>query len=255
VPLISERDAAVLLEIVSGGALEDGLEPFPSSVLSGLARLIPSDAFVGYEEADFEGGFRVIEEVDVVGDDGPATAQSLVEVFREYGWQNPLCGLLHARSERVLRLSDNLTARQRRTLEFDALVWRPLGIHDGLRLWLPAEGTRVRSIYLERSGKNYTERDVTLLSLLRPHLVRMRINAELRSRGSGHRGLTPREAEVLGWIARGKQNAEIARLLFISPHTVRKHVENIFEKLNVRTRTAAVAALNGATPTLHSHSC
>jgi len=240
--LISDRDAAALLEIVSDGASDTGLEPFPSSVLSGLARLIPSDVFVGYEESDVGDGFRVIEEIDVVGEDGPAKAESLVDVFAEYGWQNPLCGSRHARDERVLRLSDHLTARRRRELEFDALVWRPLGIRDALRIWLPATGTRVRSIYLERSLKNYARRDVTLFTLLRPHLVRMGRNAGFRRRASGHRGLTPREAEVLGWIAHGKQNAEIARLLFISPHTVRKHIENIFEKLDVRTRTAAVAA-------------
>ena len=122
-------------------------------------------------------------------------------------------------------------------------MWRPLGIHDALRLWLPAAGTRVRSIYLERSRKNYSDRDVTLLSLLRSHLIRMRMNAEFRRRASGRSQLTPRESEVLGWIAHGKQNSEIAQLLFISRHTVRKHVENIFEKLDVRTRTAAVASL------------
>jgi DNA-binding CsgD family transcriptional regulator len=63
---------------------------------------------------------------------------------------------------------------------------------------------------------------------------------------NGYRGLTTREAEVLGWIARGKTNGQIARLLFISSHTVRKHVENIFEKLDVRTRTAAAAAAYAA---------
>jgi DNA-binding CsgD family transcriptional regulator len=103
----------------------------------------------------------------------------------------------------------------------------------------------VRSIYVERSGKNYTRRDITLLTLPRPHLMRMKINADFRRGGGGRLGLTPREAEVLGWIARGKQNGEIAELLFISPFTVRKHVQNIFEKLDVHTRTAAVAALNG----------
>ncbi len=56
---------------------------------------------------------------------------------------------------------------------------------------------------------------------------------------TGHKGLTPREAEVLGWIGRGKTNSEIASLLYISPHTIRKHIENIFEKLKVHTRTAA----------------
>lgn len=245
VGVINERDASALLEIVSDGASDRGTEPFPSTVLSGLARLIPSDVFVGYEEADFGGGFRVIEEVDVVGEDGRATADSLVDVFCEYGWQDPLRGSLHALDERVLRLSDHLTLRQRRKLAFDTLVWRPLRIRDALRMWLPASGTRVRSIYLERSWKNYNMRDVTLLSLLRPHLIRIQNNADFRRRANGHRGLTPREAEVLGWIAHGKQNAEIARQLFISPHTVGKHVEHIFEKLGVRTRTAAAAYARG----------
>ena len=144
-----------------------------------------------------------------------------------------------------MRLSDHLTVRQRRKLEFDALVWRPLRIRDALRLWLPASGTRVRSIYLERSSKNYNLRDVTLLSLLRPHLIRIQTNADFRRRASGRRGLTSREAEILGWIAHGKQNAEIARQLCISPHTVRKHIEHIFEKLGVRTRTAAAAYARG----------
>jgi DNA-binding CsgD family transcriptional regulator len=243
VAVISERDAAALLEVVSDGACEDGLEPFPSRVLSGLAHLIPSDVFVGYEEDDFSDGFRVIDEVDVVGDDGAATAESLAGVFQEYGWQDPLRGCEHAHETRVLRLSDHLTAHARRKLPYDALVWRPLRIHDALRLWLPAPRRRARSIYFERSRKNYSNRDVTLLSLLRPHLIRMRMHAEFRRRASGRSELTPRESEVLGWIAHGKQNSEIAQLLFISPHTVRKHVENIFEKLDVRTRTAAVAAL------------
>lgn len=228
------------MEIVHQGAAEAGTEPFPWRVLASIERLIPSDAFVGYEEAEFIGGrvagFQQVEQVDVVGE--PPTP-ALVEVLRKWGRQDPLCGVLHAREEKVLRLSDLLTRRQRRKLEYDDLVWRPHGIDDALRLWLPARRNRVRSIYFERAGKKYTNREVTLLSLLRPHLVRMRADAAFRRRLNGDRGLTARESEVLGWVASGKTNAEIARLLFISPHTVRKHLENIFEKLNVRTRTAA----------------
>ena len=69
----------------------------------------------------------------------------------------------------------------------------------------------------------------------------MGINAKSRGRIGNGRGLTPREAEVLGWVARGKTNVEISAVLFISPLTVCKHLENIFEKLGVRTRTAAAA--------------
>jgi DNA-binding CsgD family transcriptional regulator len=108
-------------------------------------------------------------------------------------------------------------------------------------MWLPAPPGRARSVYLERAGGNYTERERTLFGLLRPQLDRMRINAESRRRIRPRRGLSPREAEVLGWVARGKTNAEIGAALFISPQTVRKHLENIFEKLGVRTRTGAAA--------------
>jgi DNA-binding CsgD family transcriptional regulator len=233
---IKERDAAALLELVHDGATDVGREPFPSRVLLALSRLIPSDACVGYQEADVAGSFHVVDQVEVVGEQpSPATEAA----FDTLGWQNPMHCRLHAREDRVLRLSDFLVRRQRRTLEYDAIVWRPHRIDDSLRLWLPAEQGRSRSIYLERSGRNYTNRELTLLSLLRPHLVRMRANAESRRRLARHKGMTPREAEVLGLISRGKTNREIATVLFISPHTVRKHIENIFEKLEVRTRTAA----------------
>ena len=53
--------------------------------------------------------------------------------------------------------------------------------------------------------------------------------------------LTPREAEVLGWVARGLTNKEVAAILGVSPHTIRTQLEHVFEKLDVHTRTAAVA--------------
>jgi DNA-binding CsgD family transcriptional regulator len=57
--------------------------------------------------------------------------------------------------------------------------------------------------------------------------------------------LTVREREVLAWVARGKTNAEIARVLWVAPNTVRKHLENVYAKLGVNTRTAAVARFLG----------
>jgi DNA-binding NarL/FixJ family response regulator len=58
--------------------------------------------------------------------------------------------------------------------------------------------------------------------------------------------LTQREAEVLLWLSRGKTNRDIGEILGMAPRTVNKHLEHIFEKLGVETRTAAAAAaLNG----------
>lgn len=57
--------------------------------------------------------------------------------------------------------------------------------------------------------------------------------------------LTPREAEVLTWIARGKSNRDVGEILGLSPRTVNKHLDQIYAKLGVENRTAAAAlALN-----------
>jgi DNA-binding NarL/FixJ family response regulator len=52
-------------------------------------------------------------------------------------------------------------------------------------------------------------------------------------------GLTPRAAETLLWLAQGKTNPDIAMILGITESTVKKHVQEIFEKLAVETRGAA----------------
>jgi DNA-binding CsgD family transcriptional regulator len=51
--------------------------------------------------------------------------------------------------------------------------------------------------------------------------------------------LTQRESEVLHWVIQGKTNRDIGDILGMSPRTVNKHLEHVFEKLGVETRTAA----------------
>lgn len=54
-------------------------------------------------------------------------------------------------------------------------------------------------------------------------------------------GLTDREAEVLVWLSRGKSNRDIATILGLSPRTVNKHLEQVFDKLQVENRASATA--------------
>jgi DNA-binding NarL/FixJ family response regulator len=62
-------------------------------------------------------------------------------------------------------------------------------------------------------------------------------------------GLTPRAAEALLWLAQGKTNSDIATILGITESTVKKHVQEMFEKLGVETRGAAtVCALEVLNP-------
>ncbi|MBT9505569.1 response regulator transcription factor [Rhodoferax sp.] len=58
--------------------------------------------------------------------------------------------------------------------------------------------------------------------------------------------LTPRETEVLSWLAKGKTNRDIGDILGMSHRTVNKHLEHVFEKLGVETRAAAAALASGS---------
>ncbi|MNS57370.1 CsgBAC operon transcriptional regulatory protein [compost metagenome] len=63
--------------------------------------------------------------------------------------------------------------------------------------------------------------------------------------------LTQREAEVMHWLLLGKTNKDIAEILELSPRTVNKHLEHVFEKLCVENRTAAVAHINSLVQEFH----
>jgi DNA-binding CsgD family transcriptional regulator len=71
-----------------------------------------------------------------------------------------------------------------------------------------------------------------------PDLRRVR---ELTGESAGRGALSARELEVLGLVAEGKTSREIAAALTISQHTVRRHLENTFAKLGVKSRAAAIA--------------
>ena len=58
---------------------------------------------------------------------------------------------------------------------------------------------------------------------------------------SNQLGLTSRESEVLLWLSRGKSNRDIATILGLSPRTVNKHLEQVFDKLQVENRASATA--------------
>lgn len=72
-------------------------------------------------------------------------------------------------------------------------------------------------------------------------LLRLRAADENAGSRLATAALTPRETEVLSWIAKGKTNRDVAEILGMSPRTVNKHLEHVFEKLGVETRAAAAA--------------
>lgn len=106
---------------------------------------------------------------------------------------------------------------------------------------------------LSAGGVDYLVKPVVpdeLVARLQAHLrVAREMNAAMRARGEElapaaallPNPLTQREMDVLQWVACGKTNRDVAEILGMSPRTVNKHLEHIYEKLGVETRTAAVA--------------
>lgn len=76
---------------------------------------------------------------------------------------------------------------------------------------------------------------------LRRHLASLSVG---RGASPGERGLTSRERQIVRLLARGLTNKEIARDLIIEVATVKNHVHNILDKLNVRRRSDAAARLH-----------
>jgi len=100
--------------------------------------------------------------------------------------------------------------------------------------------------------RNLSKRVQILLKLLRPHLIQayqnaLRVTSEHNSNSElpSSFGLSPREAQIAGWLAQGKSNPEIALILQISKRTVEKHMERILQKLQVENRATAAVLLAG----------
>jgi DNA-binding CsgD family transcriptional regulator len=159
-------------------------------------------------------------------------------------WDCPVCSYpdLSGDLRSVTKISDFYTARQWLSTGMYSDILKPM--HHNLLLCLPARPGRtvptrtVRLCFWRGSGPDFSERDRALLALLRPHLQQAYLNAERRRRGSPQ--LTRRQWELLGLVAAGHTNAQIGRRLGVTEGTVRKHLENVYTRLQVSSRTAAV---------------
>jgi len=219
-----------VLEVLGEAAAVDGPEPFPEPVLDALRRLVPCDV-VSYHEESTLGKPAIAFTGEPCG---PMTADIRAGALR-YRHQDPIPPSHGAR-----KYSDFITRREYHRFELYQLADKPLGIEYMMRLWLEP-GVSAARFELDRRRRDFVERDRAVLDVLLPHLVQLRRRA--RQAAIYDSRLTPRERQILLRVADGMTNAEVARVLDISPETVRKHLENAYAKLGVHTRTAAVAAL------------
>jgi DNA-binding CsgD family transcriptional regulator len=232
---LAPSDYRKALDVLYAAGEVDGPLAFPEPVLGVLRELVPCDVVTFHERSRRPGSVLVYTGEPV----GPVTPEVRAARLR-FKHQDPWRPADGPRT-----LTDFVSARDFRRSEFYALVHRPLGVEHMLQLYLDPRRTDAR-LEFDRFDTDFGERDRNVLELLLPHLRQLLRAATRRPAASGPATeLTSREREVIAHVADGRTNSEIGRLLGISSHTVRKHLENAYEKLGTHTRTGAVAAVFG----------
>ena len=242
-------DFRALLEFLADARELDLETPFSPAFVGHLDLLVEGDVHPLYRENDIAGR-RTPLMVDAEGrhhDDAD-----------ELYWTVGPCALTQYRSATgdltSARLTDVLSWRSYResTVYREYFAQRGIGYMLDLGLSTGAGWQRTLLFCKAREEKDFSERDRDVVELLRPHLKAREARAELYRRLSGDEAagsdrrdddasLTLREREIVYLAGQGKTNAEIAGELWITPGTVKKHLEHVYEKLGVRGRAAAAS--------------
>lgn len=234
---VTTSDLRRMLDLVDPARAGEPGEYVPFSLLEDIADLVPYDA-VNFQVQDLI-HHRLLGQGRVPDDDGAPDGE-LLELWWPAFWESCSYPQRSGDYATVTRDSDDLpgVGNGPKWAAFAEACGR--GPEHGVILSLPPAGTVDRRLLLwRRSGSDFSDREVLILTLLRPHIIALhRRHQALRS---GKVDLTPRQQEILQLVAMGRTNRQIARVLVVSEATVRKHLENIYTRLDVGNRTGALA--------------
>jgi DNA-binding CsgD family transcriptional regulator len=262
---LKAADWRAALEFVNevAGALHDD-DGYVRSSCSGLPRLVASE-LTTLSICHLKSGRRTVHG-DAAGSIGAAERECFDRHFREH----PLVQVHGERGHpHVHRISDSLSTAAFRRTPLYADYYCRIGLDCVLALPVYQDQGWLVSWVLNRHGRDFSDRDAALLDQVRAPLARFfqqtgwlqRLAPPLAQRPpvrptlSASTPLTPREREVLQWVAAGKTDRDIAQIVGTSPRTVHKHLQHVYAKLGVETRTAAAMralAAQALHPTAHA---
>jgi DNA-binding CsgD family transcriptional regulator len=244
---IADYEAA--LSFIEDAHSLEGPAPFTPELLQRLAQL------AGCESADFfrfdHEQRRIVEHIpcaslldhDLTPDEDWWTSRRHVELKRFNDRHGP----------GPITLADVFTADERRDPEFN-YNFEEFGSVDQIHVSIDPDGDWDVELALFRE-RDVGRRELLIMQLLRPHLVAVYRAAQIRRRLATSdfdldaiTTLTPREREVVSCVAEGLTNREIAAELVVEQSTVQKHLEHVYEKLGVHSRTKVLAKLRAASP-------
>ena len=240
------RVALDSLGVIAEGTAKDG--SFARYGVAHLPRLVASE-LTTLSICDLDTGHR-----SVVSDRPGAISKPEIEAFDRHFHAHPLVRD-HGRNPGAVtrRISDLLPAADFRRSPLFNDYYRPIRVDHAMAVPIHVERNVLVSFVFNRSGRDFSDRDRACLESIRPHLGNLyRLSREIEGpraawgvpssqpHVASELPLTAREREVLHWLGGGKTDRDIATILGISPRTVHKHLQRIYEKLGVETRTAAV---------------
>jgi DNA-binding CsgD family transcriptional regulator len=239
------RAALEFVNAVAGAQADE--EAFVRGVGTGLKRLVASE-LTTLSICHLVSGRRTVQG-DFAGSIGAAERECFDRHFRAH----PLVQAHGVRFHpHVHRISDSMTLSEFRRTPLHADYYRRIGIDHVLALPVHQSNGWLVSWVLNRKGSDFSDREVALLEQVRAPLARLfelsgwRARAGIAPPPAGvpvllpQAPLTRREREVLQWVAAGKTDRDIAAIVGTSVRTVHKHLQHVYAKLGVETRTAAV---------------
>jgi DNA-binding CsgD family transcriptional regulator len=225
------RAALDLLGAMNEAALDKA--SFAGLGVDGLPRLVASE-FTTLSICHLASGRR-----EVFGLPAGALSAEDRAAFDRHFHEHPLVRFHAHQGGRVpQRISDSVPFEQFRRSALYNDYYRRIRIDHAIALPIYVRDGLLVSFVLNRTRRDFSDRERALLDVLKPHLAR--IYERINTVGQ----LTAREAEVLRWVAAGKSDAQIGAILRISARTVQKHLQNVYDKLGVESRTAAAMRAN-----------
>ena len=241
--VVTDSDVQRMLAITRQYDADDG-DALPWELLHDLVQLVPCDLFEASGQDTPRWDFFAEQLLPAEGEVSVADEHDMA-LYRMHYWSSA-CSYPDRSGDTaaVFRVSDLMSRRALHDSPLYVEMGRPGGIEHELMVCLDAGAPQrtVRLLFNRGPGSDFSERDVAVLTLLRPHLQAAYLAAERHRRGL--LPLTRRQQEILQYVAAGCTNRQIARQLGLSETTVRKHLENIFARLEVTSRTAAVVRFN-----------
>ena len=242
--LLRSRDLrAALLAVGDIASAACGAEPFARNGVQVLSGLVTSE-LTTLSLCNLTNSRRVVYGVPP----GAIGAEERAAFDRHFN-EHPLVRYhAHERGPYAHRISDSLPmARFRETALYND-YYRRVGLRHAMALPLRVNDGQLVSFVFNRGGADFTARELALLDSVRRPLAALFARAAAADHCApvldpevlARHALTPRESEVLQWVSAGKTDRDVAALLGCSPRTVHKHLQRIYTKLGVETRTAAV---------------